>query len=278
MRPPVAGPNDPHWGMMAYHWEGYGPPLRPSPPDIAAMEHTVRTWRSGSGDRGPRALMLGVTPEIAAMAWPEGTRLTAIDRSEAMIAHVWPGDIANRRTAIHADWFDHDFGRNDVVIGDGIFAIMRYPDQYRALVRKIAASLTQGGLFVTRTFLQAAEREAPARVLRDLIEGRIGSIHAFKFRLAMSMQTRAEDGVRHGDVFDALHQAGIECDALAARTGWSELEIDTLRIYQGKDARLSFLSTGEMAALMSEHFETLGEARFDYEMGERCPVMTYRRR
>jgi hypothetical protein len=278
MKPRDSAPNDPHWGVMAYHWDAYGPPLRPSPPDIAAMEDSVRAWRGEGDTHGPRVLLLGVTPEIAGMEWPSGTRLTAIDRSEPMIAHVWPGDVAGLRTAIRADWFDYDYGRIDIVIGDGVFAIMRYPDQYRELVGKIAAALPAGGLFITRPFLQATEREASERVVRDLAEGRIVSIHAFKFRLAMSMQSCAEDGVRQGDVFDAVGRAGIDCDTLAELTGWSELEIDTLRIYEGKDARLSFPSAEEMAALMTEHFETVGETRFDYEMGERCPVMTYRRR
>ena len=66
--------------------------------------------------------------------------------------------------------------------------------------------------------------------------------------------------------------------SLPESAGWPDLEIETLRIYRGKDARLSFLSTGEMASLMAEHFETIGESRFDYEMGDRCPVLTYRRR
>jgi len=278
MSPRAGPPNDPHWGVVAYQWQAYGPPLRPSPPDIAAMERSVRAWRGGSEARGPRVLLLGVTPEIAEMAWPAGTKLTAIDRSEAMIAQVWPGDVAGVRTAIRADWFDHDYGRIDIVIGDGVFPITRYPDQYQALIGKIAAALPAGGLFVTRPFLQVAKREVSETVVRDLVEGRIGSIHAFKFRLAMSLQVRAQDGVRHGDVFDAARRAGIDCDTLAARTGWSELEIDTLRIYESKDARLYFPSAEEMASLMADHFDTVAEERFDYEMGERCPVMTYRRR
>jgi hypothetical protein len=278
MRTLAPGPNDPHWGVVAHHWNAYGPPLRPSPPDIAAMERSVRSWSDHQDARGPRALMLGVTPEIAAMAWPEGAEVTAIDRSDAMIEHVWPGDIAGRRAALQADWFAYEYGNRDIVIGDGVFAIMRYPEQYVALVRKIAAALPPGGLFVTRTFLQAAEQESPADVLRDLVDRRIGSVHAFKFRLAMAMQASAAEGVRQGDVFDAVHRAGIDCDSLSTRMGWPDLEIDTLRIYRGKDARLYFLSTGEMASLMAEHFETIGESRFDYEMGDRCPVLTYRRR
>lgn len=273
----VPATNDPHWGVMAYQWNAYGPPLRPSPPDIAAMERSVRMWHEGAAVRAPRVLLLGVTPEIAGMAWPAGTDLVAIDRSDAMIRHVWPGDVAGRRIALRADWFDHDYGRNDIVIGDGVFAIMRYPDDYRSIVGKIAGSLRRGGLFITRPFLQAPRREAPADVLRDLTEGRIGGIHAFKFRLAMALQSRTEDGVRQGDVFNAARDTGIDCDTLAARTGWSELEIDTLRIYRDKDARLSFPGAGEMASLMAGEFTTVGEARMDYEMGERCPVMTYQR-
>jgi len=242
------------------------------------MEQSVRSWPGRPVVRGLRALLLGVTPEIAAMAWPDDAHLTAIDRSEAMIEHVWPGDIAGRRTVRQADWFACDYGSNDIVICDGVFAIMRYPDQYVALVRKIATSLAEGGFFVTRTFLQAVVRETPANVLRDLVDGKIGSVHAFKFRLAMSMQPSAAEGVRHADVFDAAQKGGIDCDTLSARTGWSEIEIDTLRLYRDKDTRLSFPTASEMASVMAEHFETIGESRSDYEMGDRCPVLTYRRR
>jgi len=273
----VAATHDPHWGVMAYHWNAYGPPLRPSPVDIAAMERSVRTWHGSTAVRAPRVLMLGVTPEIAGMSWPAGTDLTAIDRSDAMIRHVWPGNVPGCRVALRADWFDRDYGRNDIVIGDGVFAIMRYPDDYARIVGKIAASLPAGGLFITRPFLQPTRRETPDEVLRDLREGRIGGLHAFKFRLAMSLQSRTEDGVRQGDVFSAVRAAGIDCDTLAASTGWSELEIDTLRIYRDKDARLSFPSADELASLMAAQFATVGAARMDYEMGERCPVMTYQR-
>lgn len=280
MTPPDDERLETHWDDVAYHWHAFGSPLRPSPRDIDTMEHSVREWQGRHASRAPRVVMLGVTPEIASMAWPSGTELAAIDRSETMIRRVWPGDVPSQRTAVCVDWFDYDYGRgyNDIVIGDGHFTILRFPDQCRALARRIAASLAPGGLLVTRLFLHPDQRESAAEVLHDLAGDRIGSIHAFKFRLAMALQTSATRGVRMGDVFDAWQASGIDPDALGARRGWPRRVIDTLRCYERKDARLAFPTAAEMRTVMAEFFEAVSEVHGDYEMGERCPVVTYQPR
>ena len=270
----------PHWGEVARHWHHYGPPLRPSAAEVRVMEGTVRRWCAVRALRPLKALLLGVTPEIATMAWPDGTELLAVDRSEPMIERVWPGDIDGLRKAVCADWFGFSSGsdRYNVVIGDGIFTILDYPGQYRALAAVARDVLASDGIFISRFFLRPATRETPESVFDDLLANRIATFHGFKFRLAMALQENAQSGVRMGDVFNAWHRAGIDLDTLMAKTGWPREAIGTIRLYDGKDSRLSFPSAAEIDAVMSEHFEEIDVGYLPQETGGRCPIVSYRRR
>lgn len=266
-----------HWSDAAYHWHDYGSPLRPSVADVAAIEALVRNGNGAVNGRPLKALLLGVTPEIATMAWPARTELLAIDRSRPMLERVWPGDVDGQRRAVCGDWFAFgwDAARHDVVVGDGIFAILDFPSQYRTLAASIRATLAPDGVFVTRHFLQSGRRETPDAVFADLVANRIGSFHAFKLRLAMAMQESATAGVRMGDVYAAWQTAGIDPDALAARTGWSRASIETIRPWADKPSRLSFPLAAEIDATMGEYFDKHAERTLGYELGERCPVVAY---
>ena len=270
----------PHWREAAHHWHDYGSPLRPCAADVGAMEEFVRRWCPNHRTRPVKALLWGVTPEIAAMAWPDGTELLAVDKSRPMIQHVWPGDIPGRRKAVCADWFDFVCGtdRYDIVIGDGNFAILDFPRQYRTLAAIARNSLARDGVLVTRFFLQPAAHEMPGAVFDDLLANRIGSFHSFKLRLAMALQESALSGVRMGDVFSAWKRAHVDLEALMAMTGWPQAAIETIYLFDGKDSRLSFPSAAQMEAVMSEHFDKLAVRNLSYELGERCPILSFRPR
>jgi hypothetical protein len=269
-----------HWAEAAQHWHHYGPPLRPHASDIRAMEETVWRWRANHCARPPKALLWGVTPEIAAMAWPDGTELVAVDRSKPMIEHVWPGDVAGHRRTICSDWLEYSCGDEhyDIVIGDGTFTLMGYPQPFRALAAKAGEMLTSDGVLIIRHFMRPPKMETPEAVFGDLAANRIGNFHVFKFRLAMSLQKSADSGVRMGDVFSAWKGALIDLAALADMTGWTREVIETIRLYEGKDSRLSFPDAAEIDMVMREQFEKLDERYQPYEMGERCPIISYRRR
>ena len=89
-----------HWSRHAEQWAQLGPPLRPSPEDIALMRRRVL-------DRGcvGRSILLGVTPEIASMEWPTGTDLLAVDRCMGMVTGVWPPVDAAGRNVVRGDRF-----------------------------------------------------------------------------------------------------------------------------------------------------------------------------
>jgi hypothetical protein len=268
----------PYWGRdVAHQWHLYGSPLRPCAADVRVMEEAVRTFVD-KRDGPLRALLWGVTPEIAAMSWPEGTRLLALDKSQPMIDLVWPGDIGGFRKAVRADWFEYRCAdvRHDVVIGDGNFAPLDYPRGYRALAATAHAALTDTGILVSRFFVQAAEAETPDAVFEDLLANRIGSFHAFKVRLAAALQESAQTGVSVSDVLIAWKRARIDMGALLTMTGWRREAVEMIYLYEGKSSRLSFPNVTEIEAVMSEFFDHLETRYLDYEMGERCPIMTYR--
>lgn len=105
---------------------------------------------SGSSQRTGLALLLGVTPELACMAWPAGNRLLAIDQSPGMLRHVWPaaGPSAHDAHAICGDWANLPLtdAALDAVAGDGILLFFPFAQALQRLMREIRRVLTSEGL------------------------------------------------------------------------------------------------------------------------------------
>jgi hypothetical protein len=133
-------------------------------------------------------------------------------------------------------------------------------------------------VLVLRLFVQAETRESPGEVFRALEVGAIGSFHAFKWRLAMALQSDSRRGVGLDEVWRAWHDAGIDPLKVAARTGWSPGSIGTIDHYQGKPSRLTFPTWAEYLDLLGDLFEVLEFRRPGYELGERCPLVACRPR
>ena len=66
-----------HWNQHAQQWQFVGPPLRPTREDVDLFVRLVDEGLPRARGLPPRAALLGVTPELATMPWPEGTRLAA---------------------------------------------------------------------------------------------------------------------------------------------------------------------------------------------------------
>ena len=79
------------WSRHALQWSRVGPPLRPSPQDVAVASAAVDGWRAATGRDDPTLLLLGVTPELCALPLGPRSRVLAVDRSLEMIRGVWPG-------------------------------------------------------------------------------------------------------------------------------------------------------------------------------------------
>ncbi|MFC1839981.1 class I SAM-dependent methyltransferase [Thermodesulfobacteriota bacterium] len=270
----------PLWKNVAHSWNNYGPPIRPCEEDISIMEKVVAKWTRFPGQT-LRAVLWGVTPEIADMEWPYGTELLAIERSEDMVREVWPGDIDGFRRAFCCNWLDaYSVIKSPVsiVIGDGCFSIYNYPGDYRALFAVANQVLKEPGIFIMRFFLRPETRESPDKVIRELMENRIGNFHVFKFRLAMALQENAQKGVRHHDIWQTWKDAPIETDELMKITGWRKEAISTIDLLEGFNTRLSFPTYTELKPVFSDIFSEIDMTVPKYEMGERFPILVFQKK
>src|SRR5689334_3571154 len=140
------------WTSIARCYAAFGSPLVPCREDIHAFEQAVamEANRHGSGDLD--AVMLGVTPGIALMDWPSGSRITAVDMSAAVIHALWPGDVTGVRKAVCASWLSMPIEprSRDVVVGDGFLTAFRFPFEVRKLARAVSDLLRDGGVFLLR--------------------------------------------------------------------------------------------------------------------------------
>lgn len=268
-----------HWSKHAQQWQWIGSPLRPAPEDIELLERELLRWHAAYPLPSPQAMLLGVTPEIILMRWPPGTRLVAVDHSEAMIREVWPGGQLGH-TALCAEWSDPPLppASQDIIVGDGCFSVLVSRDEYRATVRAMRRVIREHGLFLMRFFIRPDVREPVAGVIDDLLQGCIGNFHVFKWRLAMALHGSLDEGVRLADIWNAWHAAVPEPAQLASRQRWPLRAVLTIDAYRGVQTRYTFPTLAEARAALAEAFEEIACCVPGYELGERCPTLAFRPR
>lgn len=264
------------WGSHARQWSRVGPPLRPSPEDVAVATSSIESWRSANCFRDPTMLLMGVTPELCSIATGRRSRLIAVDRSLEMIRLVWPGRLRPRDEALCGEWRQLPIaaGTVDMILSDGCLSTLAYPSGYADACAELLRTLRDGGRFVARCFVQPGEPESIGDVLAALDHGPRGSFHAFKWRLAMALQPDAETGVVLAEVWEALYEAEPEIEDLSRRCGWRIEAVRTIDAYRGVSARYSFPSLDALCGLLSDAgFEILDRFHPAYELGERCPTL-----
>lgn len=256
-------------------WDHFGPPLRPTIQDIELFERLIADHRGNAYRSAVRAVLLGVTPEIAIMRWPPNTELLAIDCNMAMIRNVWPGSRAPAGKVVCAGWAAMPVadGTCDVVIGDGCFSHLPYPDGYFALFREIRRVLKPGGIFVARVYIRPPSAERVEDVFEDLWQRRIGSFHVFKWRLVMALHSDITKGVSRAEVWDAWHKAIPNPAILASQLNWPLEAISTIDCLRDSNACLTFPTLKELREVLSSYFVKTDCFFPDYELGDRCPVM-----
>lgn len=269
-----------NWVLASAQWSSVRPPLKPGPADIGFSEAWIQR-RSAELGRAPRAVLLGVTPELAGCAWPPGTRLRAIDISQAMIDSLWPAPgLPEDAAAICADWRAMPLpdGDADLMVGDGCFALLPYPAEGRRFCAEARRVLAPGGLIVTRVFLRPDQSESLAEIQAELAAGRIGSVHVLKWRLAAAVQPSAAQGARLGDIYAAWGEIEAAAATSLGRPGWSPDEVASLQRYRDNPACYIFHSRAEFEGLIAPDFELVEVYTGAYELGERCPSYVLRRR
>lgn len=218
--------------------------------------------------------MLGVTPEMARLAWPAGTRLLAVDREAAMIQGVWPGFPGPGEGALLADWLTVELpsSSRDRVVSDGCFGVVAWTADARTLLERVRAVLRPEGRFGFRVFLKPDDAESPVEVYEAASQGRIGNFHAFKLRLLMAHQRDLAHGVCIGELWEAW-SASSGARAVAG-SGWPTEQIATIDAYRGQATRYWFPTMAELQAAIADAGLDVERVHWpSYELGERCPTL-----
>jgi len=280
---PAPSPDDKavsYWQQLALSYRAVGSPLKPTPEVVAFVENAVKRFAGQRPKARMRAVLLGVTPSIAQIAWPEGTFLTAADYSLDMVRGVWPGNVTGAREAVCANWRSLPLRPRscDVVIGDGAMNCIRFPGEFRELADQIHAALNERGLALLRCYAKPAHPEEPGDVFADAARGAIPSFHQFKFRLLMAMQESTVEGVAVDAVYKMWKRRTMEDTRLCERAGWSRQEAATIDLYCGSNTVHTFPTLAELQSALAERFEELEISCPSYALSERCPILVLKRR
>lgn len=267
-----------HWQGSAGLWRAFGSPLRPNAEDAAIVDALLdaASTRPGvvSGFGLRRAWVLGVTSELAVAARLRDAHVVGLERVPAMIEAAWPGNTAQRQ-AVCGDWRQPPFpdASFDVALGDGCLTTLPEPADSARFLASVHRCLQPNGCLLLRLFCRPDEAEAPETVGRALREGKIGSFHAFKWRLAMALQASGGGApVGVDDVWRYWSAMGIAPAELAAQRGWPEQSIATIDFYRGSPARYDFKRYGDaIACLRAAGFELLAMRKGRYELAGCCP-------
>ncbi len=267
-----------HWSRMAQLWRLVGPPLRPAPEDLAAFEDAILGWLNAHS-RAPRALILGVTPELYSLRWPAGTTLRALDGSRQMIKAVWPGPPA---AALLGSWTAMPLatGCRDIVVCDGGFGMLSYPQGQAELLRELHRVLAPGGIFAVRLFAPRGRTGSIEEVFADLGAGRVSSLDALKLRLWGALQGDAQQGVRPQQVVAHILAAVGNFDRLAEDHGWPLEHVRSLELHRESTASYHLTEAIEvvrMACSDAGGFESVSVVEPGYALGACCPIVTLRR-
>ena len=239
------------------------------------MEETVASWQATRRVERLEALLLGVTPEIAGMRWPERSSLMAMDRSLPMVDAVWVGTIPGRRAAVCGDWLAPPRRESSchVVIGDGSINSMTFPEGLHSLGETVFRLLRDDGILVMRCFVQSISRESPEQIYADLQSGAIGSFHACKLRLLMAMQNSPEEGIAVKEVYQSWVDRDLDPHALPSKAGWEKAAIDTIDFYRGASTVYTFPTLAQLRSVLGVFFREVTVSTPGYEMGEQCPTL-----
>lgn len=264
------------WELQARQWALLKPPLRPAPEDVAVAQAFVDTWHA-THRRAPRALVLGSTVELAALRWPSGSEIIAVDRSSTMLQGVWrqaPLTSGHRRAAV-GEWLQMPLrdGCCDLVLGDGSFASVRKAEA-RGLARAVHRLLGRDGAMLTRMFVRPAVPESPAAVWSDLLSGAIGGFSAFKLRLLMALQD-GDHETRVQDAWRFVHGRAPSLEWIAHRTGWPIDEVRTIESYCDQPTVYWFPQLEQFRAALEESFVERDCRHQAYEVGDRCPTLQF---
>lgn len=245
------------------------PPLAP-PPGLADLMQA----QLDQGGAESHVLLLGMTRALFGI----GQRMLAVDWSGDMIASLWPGDSPARRAQC-GDWGAIEPGSPSfsAVVGDGSLNVLRGADDVARVMCHLARA-APGALLLLRCFVAPPPGEAESLdQLKSAAElGEAGGFHAFKWRIGMSLAAAGDPLVPVDQIQATFCDLFPDRHALAGQTGWGSADFVEIDAYRGSSTCLWFPTREQLLNAIGNPADSSFLGSGDYELAERCPVLTWR--
>jgi len=264
----------PYWEARSARWQ-VSTPISPLPDDIHFYE--ANAARDAGEAAGSDALLLGVTPAIATMRWPVGTRLVALDWSQGMLRNVFPRtSVASFARAVRGDWREIPLADAsvDFVVGDGCYSTFATLEGPAQVNREVARVLRPGGRFCLRCHRRLDAATPIETLFGRLLAGEFRDLDMFRWQLAMSVHGDSRDGVCLGDVWRVWSGHVPDARRLQQRLGWTDAAISNMESWKGSRSRYLFPRLDELQALAHVDFDLEDCDIPEYEWGENFPRLT----
>lgn len=258
-----------YWNNHAKLWNLIGSPLRPNHEDIAILKHYIESLDLQS--KKSKCLLLGVTPEIVHLLQKLHMDFYAVDFSAEMVLTLRDNHLSSQY--IIGDWLNMPFinASFDLIIGDGCFTAVGNSNNIKKLLNESFRLLKKNGVLINRWFTAPDTQEN----IQDVLNTPENNFHAFKWRMAMSLQYNFTQGV----VLDALWKIFEENkNELLNKKKWQHLEFSTIDSYKSIFTSYAFPSIAELRNLVSDNFDIDDIKHASYHLHERCPIILLKKK
>lgn len=266
-----------HWKRTHLNLMPGRPPWRPNGEDQKFMRE-MAGQALGRSRKDARLLVLGVTPDIIQLDWPNDTHIVAIDSSPGMIASTWRPNATARSSIVCARWQDMPLtdAAFDAVVGDGSLNALPDLSQYGEVLRQAARVLKPGGVLVLRCFLRPDPAARPEHIVSTALSGAFPNTSAFRLPFAFSL-TGPDGSVGLAHLRELFNTLVPDREGFARATGWPREDIDKVDIDKDSQVRLTFPTEPQLISLSRSLFEIERLAHGTYTQSEYCPTVLFRR-
>jgi hypothetical protein len=263
------------WESHSRQWDLVGAPLKPSAQDGVLMME-LGTSCLGLSQTVKRIAILGVTPELIQLDWPQGVELEAFDHSEPMLQSVWAPNpkFASRVTLASWQALPVDDAHFDLVVGDGSFNALPSLVEYAPVFQELARISCDQAALVLRCFVRPDEAESMTEIKHAAMSGRVYSFHALKWRIAMSLATKNHGAVAVREVYDTF-EAHFDRENLARISGCPITVINTIDAYKMADTVYTFPTLAQWRDCCQPLWRVDQVLYADYELAQRCPTLRF---
>jgi SAM-dependent methyltransferase len=269
----TSSPASDDWSKSALALGIARPPWTPRAEDGALLLEAMIPYVTGR-EAVPVVALLGVTPALTQLSWPEGARVLAVDASPTMVRSHWRAHPSAPSSVICARWQALPLPDDSLaaVAGDGSLNALPYA-AYQDLLGEVARVLAPGGVLILRCFVRPDTRVEVEDLTQDLARRAFPNSAPFRLRLCMSLADH-DGALVLGTLLERFNALFPDRSKLASMAGWPIDEVDRFDMDRDSKIQLTFPSLSQLAAYAEPFFAIHDVRRGSYDLAALCPTIT----